>query len=876
MQMKAAERPCPCCGADASHIRFLFDVENFGRRFGQYECRNCEFQFSDPVLSPEETAACYDADYYASGEKPGAAGRYQDYDGQIRETLVFFRKWLSEFEDRGSLRLLDVGCALGRFMDVASSDYGYSCTGVEPSDFARESVRKAYGDRFALYATLNDLPHQHDPFDVILLFDVIEHVSSPWELLWPLFQRGCVGVNTRVLITTPNSASLQAGRDGAKWIYRYPPMHIGFYAPSTLAFIARALLFERCRVLGHSPYPDHIPLETAFDRQYLGFDGLACEFCGSWLPHLETLQASALETFESPAYAKLLRQWMFRVLPHPANVTLYRKFCADLRQIEADLSDERTRCAQAQAAAGKYSESIKDLEARYRRLEDGYNGRSADLTSLLESYRKLEAGYVEGQKSLEAQVTESAKLSTANEKLAAECAERERSLEAQVAANEKLAAECAARERSLEAQVAANEKLAAECAARERSLEAQVAANEKLAAEYAKQKAFLEVERQKVAVLAGDRDQLQTENQALAEKAEAIDAERRRLADTCLSQNQGIARVSDEYGRILAEYQRCHACYEGLLATHSSLVVLEQKVRTEREWYAREHARLQGSFSYRLGRGLTKPYRLIRDGIVDMRTRIDEKLKVFGRKYILRLIVHKVLGWPMVKHYSVITSIGVNCEVSFNFNRVFGFVDSYPLVWAFVDKVGELPKILGDGDDVVRYFDPKSTVHDPAANMCLSPELSVHFHYQDDSGQPLDEKGEYSETWGRLAREGLFSRMKYLLGKQKKLFCDEERSTLCVLTPWPQTTTEEVLSVHRCLRRYPKVRLLVVMTGKEPKLSKWSLRLRGVRVRRIACHPPFNAVTDVSRNDIKGWNQVFHEFQPTETKVRTKKIKYEH
>jgi hypothetical protein len=47
-------------------------------------------------------------------------------------------------------------------------------------------------------------------------------------------------------------------------------------------------------------------------------------------------------------------------------------------------------------------------------------------------------------------------------------------------------------------------------------------------------------------------------------------------------------------------------------------------------------------------------------------------------------------------------------------------------------------------------------------------------------------------------------------------------------------------------------------------------------VRRIACHPPFNAVTDVSRNDIKGWNQVFHEFQPTETKVRTKKFKYEH
>lgn len=225
------------------------------------------------------------------------------------------------------------------------------------------------------------------------------------------------------------------------------------------------------------------------------------------------------------------------------------------------------------------------------------------------------------------------------------------------------------------------------------------------------------------------------------------------------------------------------------------------------------------------------------------------------------------------RQYSVIVSLGVNCEVSYHLNRVFGFVDSYPLTWAFVDDVKYLPGFLQDPH---RLFESKNVQHDYSCNMCFYAEYGIHFHCQGGPETLLDETGKVSPDKSRQALDEVASRMRYLSDKFLALLRDPERSVLCVLTVWEWSRTQDLLDVHKVLSNYPKVDLLAVLTGKEPNVDVRELKRHGIIVRSIARHPPHNAVTDPEQNDIVGWNRIFSEFTPTERREKSKRFKFEH
>jgi len=363
---------CPCCGAEPESVGFLCEA---GRpiRYRQYECRSCGFQFTHPLPSPGEIDAYYSSESYYRDDGESVSGDYRDYDSQIVYTVDFCRDWLKKIGCRDGARLLDVGCALGRYMQMASADLGFSCEGVEISDFARDFVAKNNPGRFRLYKTVAEMPVQERPFDVILMFDVIEHVNSPWELLWPLFQRGCVGQETKLLVTTPNAASCSAEEDPASWRYRYPPAHLSFCPPRTFAYVAKKLMFAKCDVNGHSVLEGNFDYRAAIADSYRFFDGLCCEFSGSRLGRVATGRSESWEAFSrSVEYANTANEFNATLsLPiHNANNDFFL-----IENISKRLAVTEEQLREAKREASSCAAELAEARERRVKLEADFKSR---------------------------------------------------------------------------------------------------------------------------------------------------------------------------------------------------------------------------------------------------------------------------------------------------------------------------------------------------------------------------------------------------------------------------------------------------------------------------------------------------------------------
>lgn len=103
----------------------------------------------------------------------------------------------------GKCRVLDVGCGYGTLIERVSAA-GHDCFGVEP-DPAAVAVAKKRGLKVRR-GVAEELPYPGGSFDVVVLTEVVEHLSRPGKALAEInrvLKKGGL-----VIITTPNVVSL--------------------------------------------------------------------------------------------------------------------------------------------------------------------------------------------------------------------------------------------------------------------------------------------------------------------------------------------------------------------------------------------------------------------------------------------------------------------------------------------------------------------------------------------------------------------------------------------------------------------------------------------------------------------------------------------
>lgn len=132
--------------------------------------------------------------------------------------------------------LMDVGCSSGTFLDTARK-MGFKTYGVDPAQKAAQTALEKGHD--VKSGMLEDLNYDSCSFDVITLFEVIEHLKEPIPLLQEMER--ILKPGGFIMISTGNSKSLTVKVLREQWDYfsiKKNGGHISFYNPYSICLVA--------------------------------------------------------------------------------------------------------------------------------------------------------------------------------------------------------------------------------------------------------------------------------------------------------------------------------------------------------------------------------------------------------------------------------------------------------------------------------------------------------------------------------------------------------------------------------------------------------------------------------------------------------------
>ena len=231
---------CYYCGSQALTVRYDLGAHKI------LKCRECALMQLSPMPSVTDTASVYSDIFYFQNQQfydldHGNLYGYVDYIAERVNKLREHRPIAEFLRDRyhrlapaqtsPRLRLLDVGCGLGYFLDVAQ-DVGFEVVGVEFNPGAVRAIRNKYA--FTVHeGAVETSPLEESSFDVITMFDVIEHLHDPRATILHLHKLLRPGGG--IAISTMDSESLMSRLLGKRLEdFRRTSEHLFFFSRTTL------------------------------------------------------------------------------------------------------------------------------------------------------------------------------------------------------------------------------------------------------------------------------------------------------------------------------------------------------------------------------------------------------------------------------------------------------------------------------------------------------------------------------------------------------------------------------------------------------------------------------------------------------------------
>jgi SAM-dependent methyltransferase len=199
-------------------------------------CTRCGLQYVNPRLNP---------DLILAGYREGADEQFVSQAG-ARERTFARSLGIIEAHARGRGALLDVGTAAATFMHVAK-ERGWEVAGCEPNLWLCEWGRARYG--FDIQAgTVFDHPYRERSFDVVTVWDVLEHAPDPMRLL-----RECHRIlkpSGLLVVSYPDIGSLAARVMGRRWVFLLS-VHLYYFTRRTMSAMLERAGFEVVEMRRH-------------------------------------------------------------------------------------------------------------------------------------------------------------------------------------------------------------------------------------------------------------------------------------------------------------------------------------------------------------------------------------------------------------------------------------------------------------------------------------------------------------------------------------------------------------------------------------------------------------------------------------------------
>lgn len=219
-----------CINCQTEMIKF-FNKNDFRIK----RCPKCNLLAVENI--PEDLAPYYREGYFTGD---ASLDGYMDYEYEKEVGKKSYEKILDKIEKlsgkKGKINLFEVGCATGSFLNQALKR-GWGVAGMDISEYAaKEAANKGL---CVTSETLEDFDIEKHKgiYDVVCMFDVIEHVRHPdkdLEIIYKILAPGGIFV-----CLTPDAGSFYARFLGRKWHAFVPPQHLFYFSNSNLSSLLR-------------------------------------------------------------------------------------------------------------------------------------------------------------------------------------------------------------------------------------------------------------------------------------------------------------------------------------------------------------------------------------------------------------------------------------------------------------------------------------------------------------------------------------------------------------------------------------------------------------------------------------------------------------
>lgn len=237
---------CPNCdGKKVNKLRKL--SSNF-----VYRCSSCILGFQYPLPKKDQIKNYYEQSIY-----PEVWGKASGSFGQMKRITYH---WIFDHLEKGKGRkLLDVGTGYG-FCLLEASRRGYQPIGIEPSSQLSTISQRRTGVKI-INDFFENVHLDKRSFFIVSLFDTIEHILNPWQML-----KKAVSLITPggyLVITTPDITSFSAKLMDQLW-FHFKDEHYYYFSPDILTKLLGKEGFTVTKCI-----PQKRPLTLAYIENHL-------------------------------------------------------------------------------------------------------------------------------------------------------------------------------------------------------------------------------------------------------------------------------------------------------------------------------------------------------------------------------------------------------------------------------------------------------------------------------------------------------------------------------------------------------------------------------------------------------------------------------
>jgi 2-polyprenyl-3-methyl-5-hydroxy-6-metoxy-1,4-benzoquinol methylase len=246
-QVSTQKVACPLC---ASRVPMNPYFKNGADRIRK--CPACSVAFVYPRASGSELLSQYSPKYFQERYESLQQSEYLNMESWQKKIALCLGR-VNRLRGAKTGLLLDVGCGKGWFLETAR-ERGWQVQGVELcAEVAKRTMERVQTQVHV--GSIFDVALPSETFDLVTMFDVIEHLEAPIEAL-----RICYRVlkpGGALALSTPNLRGLGCRLLGARAFAVWPDEHIIYFGPASMKRALHLADFVDIEIASREIYPEN-------------------------------------------------------------------------------------------------------------------------------------------------------------------------------------------------------------------------------------------------------------------------------------------------------------------------------------------------------------------------------------------------------------------------------------------------------------------------------------------------------------------------------------------------------------------------------------------------------------------------------------------